>query len=184
MIEQLKNIRKQIIAASLIFILALVLGGIHSSIDPAVAEKMFLELEPLIDVLIALEGWKLAAVIFINNGLKIFASIILGIVFGLFPAIFLFANGYLLGIIAHYYGPFVFVAGIIPHGILEIPALLIGTGAGIRLGWVALKKRSDIKKEVALSLKIFVVVILPLLFTASLIEVYITPLVLESVLPV
>ncbi len=180
MSENIKRYRSHIIIASLIFFSSLILGMIHSALDPSVSEKILLELQFLAESLIALEGWKLAIIIFVNNSVKILGSIILGIFFGLFPIFSLLVNGYLIGMIAQYYGPIVFLAGIVPHGIFEIPALLLGAGAGIRLGVIALKRRDRLKEETTHSLGLFFTIIIPLLLVAALIETFLTPIIMTA----
>lgn len=180
MSENIKRYRSHVIIASSIFFFSIVLGMIHSALDPSVPEKILSELQPLAEALIALEGWKLAIIIFVNNSVKILGSIVLGIFFGLFPIFSLLVNGYLIGIIAQYHGSIVFLAGIVPHGIFEIPALLLGAGAGIHLGVTAIKKRDLLKEEITYSLKLFFKVIIPLLLAAALIETFLTPIIMTA----
>lgn len=171
--------RSRIIAASVLFLASLSLGVAHAALDPSVPETLLSELQPLAEALVSLGGWKLAAVIFLNNSVKILGSIVLGTLFGIFPILSLLANGYLLGIIAQYHGPTVFLVGILPHGIFEIPALLLGAGAGIHLGWVALRRRSELKDETSIALGMFVRIIIPLLLIATLIETFLTPFIMD-----
>ncbi|MDP2776399.1 MAG: stage II sporulation protein M [Anaerolineales bacterium] len=82
----------------------------------------------------------------------------------------------------------IFLAGVLPHGILEIPALMIGSAAVLYLG-VAIVTPQVGKSmgEVILELladwtKIFVGLVVPMLALAALIEAYITPGLLLNVL--
>lgn len=79
----------------------------------------------------------------------------------------------------------IFAAGLIPHGIFEIPALLIAFSCGLYLCHEMTQRvrKSSSKetrvpfKELFLSLlRIYLTVIAPLLIIASLIEAYITPI--------
>ncbi len=78
--------------------------------------------------------------------------------------------------------PLVFILTFfVPHGLFEIPAAIIATGAGLRLGAALVHRQPKLTiGEVWLSaiidfVKLFVFVVLPLLVVAALIEVYVTP---------
>ncbi|PTM54643.1 stage II sporulation protein M [Desmospora activa] len=79
--------------------------------------------------------------IFVNNVTASLIMVVSGLFFGVFPLVALFSNGMLLGVVlgmaATQSGanPLVlFVTTILPHGILELPAILIAAAFGIRLG--------------------------------------------------
>lgn len=75
--------------------------------------------------------------LFTNNVSVSFVAFALGITFGLGTAWLLFHNGVLLGALGAEFveaGQFLsFATGILPHGVLEIPACLIGGAAGFVL---------------------------------------------------
>ena len=77
------------------------------------------------------------SMIFFNNLSAGFMAEFLGIGFGIFPLIALVINGYLLGFVMKFAvmqeGIFV-IWRIIPHGIFEIPAILLAAGIGIKIG--------------------------------------------------
>lgn len=82
----------------------------------------------------------------------------------------------------------IFLAGVVPHGVFEIPALMIGSAAMLYMG-VAIVTPQTGKSigEVILELladwtKIFIGLVVPLLAVAALIEAYITPALLANVL--
>ncbi|WP_410772640.1 stage II sporulation protein M [Fontibacillus sp. BL9] len=83
--------------------------------------------------------------IFLNNAVKSVAVILLGALLGLFPAIFLLMNGMVLGLVvslAASQGENLFeliVLGLLPHGIIEIPAILIASAFGLQFGYLVLK---------------------------------------------
>lgn len=104
--------------------------------------------------------------------LAIFLKIvILAPLIGIFPMFSAFINGGLLGWFAQKEGLIVFLA-IVPHGIFELPAFLLSVAIGLRLGREVLKRKSErhLKKELGGGLKVFVILILPLLLIAALIE--------------
>ena len=83
--------------------------------------------------------------IFLNNAIKSVAVIVLGALLGIMPAIFLLMNGMVLGLVvslAAAQGADLFelvVLGLLPHGIIEIPAILVAAGFGMQFGYVVLK---------------------------------------------
>lgn len=126
---------------------------------------------------------QLAAAIFLNNALKTLIAILLGSLVGLVPMIFLLANGVALGIAwtlsSGARGPWLSLLSLLPHGILELPAVFLGTSIGLMIGLAAFKRltrRSEttLGSELALALRYFCSVIVPLLFAAALVEAFIT----------
>lgn len=83
--------------------------------------------------------------IFINNAVKSVAIIIFGAFLGVLPVFFLLMNGMVLGLVvalAAEQGQSLFdliVLGLLPHGIIEIPAILIASAYGLQFGYLALK---------------------------------------------
>ena len=176
------SIKKSAIIAAAIFFLAILLGILHSFLDPSAGVVLLSELQPLVEKLMVLEEWQLVLFIFLNNSVKILAAILLGTLLSIFPIFFLLLNGYLIGLIAQHFGLALVLAGIVPHGIFEIPALLLGAGAGIHLGWIVFKRRDCLKDELIQALWLFLKVIVPLLLIASLVEVFLTPHILDTMI--
>jgi uncharacterized membrane protein SpoIIM required for sporulation/ABC-type transport system involved in multi-copper enzyme maturation permease subunit len=81
-----------------------------------------------------------------------------------------------------------FIAAVIPHGLVEIPAILIAGAAALRLGSIVTRPPSDMTAGeawlVALgdTIKLGVGVVLPMLLVAGTLEVLLTPRVVEFVL--
>jgi stage II sporulation protein M len=71
-----------------------------------------------------------------------------------------------------------FFLGIVPHGIVEIPALIIASAMGLRVGLEVFrkifKKEGNISEELSNALEFFWKVVIPIIFLAALIEVFIT----------
>ncbi|MFN8400859.1 MAG: stage II sporulation protein M [Anaerolineales bacterium] len=82
----------------------------------------------------------------------------------------------------------IFLAGVLPHGIFELPALLIGSAVVLYIGAALVTPQNGKSMgEVIIELmadwaKIFVGVVLPLLAVAALVEAYITPSILFRVI--
>ncbi|MGG6312167.1 stage II sporulation protein M [Paenibacillus macerans] len=88
--------------------------------------------------------------IFVNNAVKSIVVILLGGLFGLLPAFFLLMNGLALGFVVAAAGANganmadLVVRGLLPHGIIEIPAILIAAGFGLQFGYTALKSLGEL----------------------------------------
>jgi stage II sporulation protein M len=74
-----------------------------------------------------------------------------------------------------------FLAGLLPHGMFEIPALMLGGAAVLRIGAVLVSPQAGRSMgEVMIDLladwaKVFCGIIIPLLAIAAVVETYITP---------
>jgi len=174
------KIKRYIILASFLFVVFFTFGYIHGLISPDLLDEMVKELSFLTEKLISLPNWQFALVIFLNNTLKVLLSMFLGVFFGIIPFFFLVFNAYVLGVVATGVDLHIFFAAIGPHGILEIPAFLIGAGVGLYLGAKFIKNRIfriNFKEFKSVALLIIV-----MLFLAALIEVYITPSIINLVI--
>jgi stage II sporulation protein M len=126
---------------------------------------------------------QLAAAIFVNNTIKALLVIIGGLAFGLFPVIFLLANGAALGFVLSVSmrsrGALTALLAILPHGIFELPAIFLATSMGLLLGRRAIRKllssgEISIRNEFTLALRFFVWIVVPLLVIAALVESFLT----------
>jgi stage II sporulation protein M len=112
-----------------------------------------------------------------NNVLSAFMAMIFGVVLGIMPIISVLINGTLLGYVYNLvsaesgFGVIIFL---LPHGIFELPAVLISLGLGVYFGMFIFARRGKKKKEFLRrfwsSLKVFLTVVLPLLVVAAIIE--------------
>jgi len=133
-----------------------------------------------------------------NNVLSALMMMALGLFFAFFPIIGMMANGVLLGFIISKYSTvgispwLIFSAGILPHGIFELPAVLFAAGIGIRLGALSFRsvgvlfqphKLDRLKNDWYDTLKQFpvaVLVVIVLLVIAAIVESAITPYILKA----
>jgi stage II sporulation protein M len=168
------------------FLLSCVIGFYHASSNPELAkekiEAFFTSFEPIKEkppVFIFL-------IIFLNNSIKALVATVAGFFFGLFPLSFVFINGYLVGLVVYVKGIEIgfdkVLLLLIPHGIIEIPAILLASSYGLWLGrqfYMKLFRDEKIPmgylflKAVKKCLKI----VFPMLLIAALIETFVTPLV-------
>ncbi|PWV94370.1 stage II sporulation protein M [Paenibacillus cellulosilyticus] len=139
-------------------------------------------------------------VIFFNNAIKAGMIVYLGFLFGIYPVIFIVLNGMVIGYLMHKYYVAegaatmfeVLVKGILPHGIIEIPLIIIASAYGLRSGniairWIGALFNGTKAKAMAQETERYVITTLPvvlgivlLLLVASLIESTITPLLLQK----
>ncbi|WP_337035764.1 stage II sporulation protein M [Paenibacillus illinoisensis] len=87
--------------------------------------------------------WNFFIFIFFNNAIKSVLVIYAGIFFGILPVIFLVINGMVIGFLVHITtdnGASLFdivVKGLLPHGIIEIPVIIIACAFGLKFGGLA-----------------------------------------------
>jgi len=113
--------------------------------------------------------------ILFNNVQSSFLAIIFGVVLGIFPIFGTILNGYILGFVASYAsneGGLLILLNILPHGIFELPAVFIAFGLGLKFGtfWFEKNKIKTFLNYFWNSLRVFLLVILPLLIVAAVIE--------------
>ncbi|MEK6918278.1 MAG: stage II sporulation protein M [Nanoarchaeota archaeon] len=180
----LKESRDFIYATILLFFIFGVIGFFFQDILQLLFKSLFkidLNSQLLVyleNLIIRTEGMnylQLLGFIFFNNIQSSFFGLAFGIFFGLFPLISILLNGYILGFVA---AISVKVSGIgilwkiLPHGIFELPAVFISLGLGIKLGSYLFihGKKSSFKEWLINSLRIFLLIVFPLLVIAAIIE--------------
>ena len=130
----------------------------------------------------------ITGLIFQNNIKALLVIMFGGIAFGLISVFSILFNGFIMGIVmafTFYQGKSImfFIAGILPHGILELPVVLGASAFGLKTGLDLLFPRGkgrikllkDNLKNSVLSLGVFV----PLLFIAAAVEAVITPYIIN-----
>ncbi|HLN87978.1 MAG TPA: stage II sporulation protein M [Candidatus Limnocylindrales bacterium] len=180
----LHRLRPYLVASIFLFGIGLVIGLMIVNRFPQMAETFESSLASFIKVFRGLPKFKLAGAIFVNNTVKTLAMILLGALLGVVPAFFLIVNGAALGMVLSLSGQtrgiWVSLLSVLPHGILELPAVFLGTAIGIMLGTSIARKlfarsTSKIGTELGHALKFFCSVIVPLLLVAAIVEAYVTP---------
>jgi stage II sporulation protein M len=95
----------------------------------------------------------------------------------------------LLGVVSYSileeHGGAFLIAGVAPHGIIELPVVLMCIGMGLRLGhrliYAILGEKANLVMETKASLRILFRLAMPLLLLAAIIETFITPLAISMV---
>ncbi|SFM34664.1 stage II sporulation protein M [Paenibacillus sp. 1_12] len=142
---QLKLMKHYFIAATLVFIVGLVLGAGYSDSFQVFMDEQLKAVEKLAQSIANKPNQQLSLfwLILWNNVSKTLLIIGFGAFFGVLPLFFLLLNGMLLGYIgamsAHKESLLFLIKGIVPHGIIEIPAIIIAAAFGLRLGVLMMK---------------------------------------------
>ncbi len=124
----------------------------------------------------------LSTAILLNNIQVAFLGFALGITLGVGTLFVLVTNAVNVGIIAGAYHAFgqagSFWALILPHGLLELTAVFIACGAGLRIGWALIapgdRRRGAALAEEARGAVLVVVGVIPAFVLAGLLEGYLT----------
>jgi stage II sporulation protein M len=134
--------------------------------------------EQLKEIVEQFEGLGLFQTIFkilVNNSLVSFFGIVLGVFFGIVTLSLILTNAYVIGFVARgavNEAGFGILWTLVPHGIFELPAVFISFALGIKLGMFFISKNSweELKSRFNNSMKVFVLIIVPLLVFAAIIE--------------
>ena len=124
--------------------------------------------------------------IFLHNYISTLLTLLIGLFFGIGPIIFLFINGFVLGNLIAFASTKVSIfkigLAIVPHGIFEVPAVIIATSYGLWWGVKNYRKfryKDSFKDNFALPMKKYINVVIPLLLIGAFVETYITPLIIR-----
>jgi stage II sporulation protein M len=184
----LKSIRRFIGLTVLAFMAAAMMGYFAASADSELAASWMKELE-MLKWIMSLHPLLIMLVIFLKNLTACAMSVLLGLGFGLVPLLVLTTNGIMIGVVSyfiiHEQGVLYLLAGIVPHGIIELPTILLGISMGFRLGYLLiftlLGEKVDLSGETKTAVHFLVKWFVPLLFLAAAIETFITPLAISVV---
>jgi uncharacterized membrane protein SpoIIM required for sporulation len=135
------------------------------------------------------EAAQVSSHIMTNNIQVAFDVFALGITFGVGTCYFLVTNGFLLGGLAgmfdHYGLSLPFWGLILPHGVIELPAICIAAAAGLVLAYALIRpgdySRVDSLKLAAPEAVRMVVGTIPLFAVAAVIEAFFTPLQIDPI---
>jgi len=170
-VGEIKNYIYFSLAAFLIF-------GVIGLIFPIFFTEQIIKLiQELIEQTQGLNTIELISFIVTNNMQSAFFGMVLGIIFGIFPLVVLVVNGYILGFVANQVAAAeggLVLWRLLPHGIFEIPAIMIAVGIGLKLGlflFISKEKTwKEFKKWIVDALRTFILIVVPLLVIAGIIE--------------
>lgn len=180
------RIKFGIIVAASLFVVGLVTGIIA---PPVITRLMADDLAALQRLAQAIAPFQLNTVIFIfiNNALALVLGFVLSPILCLVPALSLLVNGWALGYISSLAITqkslgYVLLA-LIPHGIFEIPAFILGQAAAISMGTLIIMAvfNRDKRPLFLHGLRkngIYLLIAIGLLIPAAVLETYLIPLLL------
>jgi len=174
-LRDLKLIKSFFIFSAVLFLVITLIGAIF----PIFFKEQVMGL--LIEIMKQTEGldsFELTRFIMFNNIKSSLIALVLGIFLGIIPIGVVVVNAYVLGFVINksvmLEGPWI-IWRLFPHGIFELPAILISISLGLRLGlFLFVYRGRDRGKEfwkwIVQSIRIFLLVIVPLLVIAGVIE--------------
>lgn len=189
--------RTWIAAAAAIFLLGCLVGFAGGRAAPAraleIAEPIFSQLETLaVQVLASDNPLVRSGLIFANNARASVLTLLLGAGFGLVPLGVLLTNGSIIGLLIGFSSgtplpelaglprdPLFFAAALLPHGIIELPAVLVIAAWSLKLGlapWLpsAAGARAAVWRTTARESLQMLVPVIVLLLVAAVIEANVT----------
>ncbi len=179
--------KRWIFVAIFLFSIGLVFG---LSTPISIASLIFEDtaaFEELVGLLASVPLAVVVVIIFIKNASVLLLSFALSPILCLVPILTLTVNGWFLAFVSVIVSQekslgFV-LAGLLPHGIFELPALILGEAAALSFGTVAMlalfkkERRNLLLPSLRQNLR-YLMVALALLIPAAIIETYVTPLLL------
>ncbi len=183
--------RLWILIAIALFVIGIAAGLIISTLMPAGVVALISGELSALEQLAAIFGpfhATTALFIFFKNFSALLFSFIFSPILCLMPILALAFNGLLLSfisvIVTQEKSVGFLLAGLLPHGILEIPALIIGEAAALSFGVMVItaliypKKRELLLPNLKQNLK-YLLIAFALLVPAAIIETFVTPLLLK-----
>ena len=143
--------------------------------------------DELVDLLASLPQSTLFVFIFIKNVSAVLISFVFSPIFCLAPVMALTLNGWLIGLVSTIViqekSLGYLLAGLLPHGILELPALIMGEAVALSFGTTLIlslfkeERRRLLLPNLRKNLR-YLIIALTLFLPAAIIETYLTPLLL------
>ena len=179
--------KRWIIIATALFGVGLVSGLAAPASMLNLLSEEIAALEELAALLAPLPQFIVFVIILIKNVSVLLFSFIFSPILCLVPILSLTLNGWLLAsvssIIVQEKSLGFVLAGLLPHGIIELPALILGEAAALSFGTVAIialfrkEKREQLLPNLKKNLRRLLIA-LALFLPAAIIETYVTPLLL------
>ena len=173
------------------FAALIVLAFAAGLIFPAVPAQVLTLFSQMADAGVVSESGSISVPALLWNNLR---AMVLSVLYGFIPFIYLPAlslgvNALLLGLFAAYFlnngiSILAYLGGILPHGIFELPALVISLACGIYLcsrinQYVRKNTRGIMAPTLKNIVRVLALTVLPLLAAAAAVEAYVTPAVMQ-----
>ena len=183
------RLKHAILITIILFFATLTVGWVGSNQNPSMGENLMKLFEK--EVAGQMTGDNpndMAVKLFANNLEACILLFLGGASFGILTLFIMSLNGIVIGAIlelVHEQHSGVFVAAaILPHGIFEIPAFILAGALGIMLSHSLVDEyygKGDAAAEAQRLARNFVLMVIPLLAVAALVEAFITPQVIQLV---
>lgn len=185
--------RRTVLWCTLVMLAAAALGWMSSAADPQAADQVIGQFTAVIaESGVADEEGNLSPLgLLANNWQAVLFPVAMGFVPFLFlPLLTLASNGCLLGMMGLWVQQrgmslTAYLAGILPHGIFEIPALVMSAACGVCLcrnmcRIVTGSRRAEPLAELLGDLlRVMLLLVLPMIAAAAVLEAYVTPVVMS-----
>ncbi len=184
-----RNLLRSFAISLLIFIIGCVGGYLSSQADPAFGESLVTLFQEMITKEIMSDEAPLLAIqLFLNNLEACVLLFLGGATFGVVTLLVLSFNGIIIGgiveVVGAKTGSLVMLAAIIPHGIFELPAVLVSSALGLMLGravMMDLTGQGDASEDARILGSLFLIYVVSFIAIAACIEAFITPAILQLV---
>lgn len=170
-IDYLRSNKKHLIRITFLFLVFILIGFSY----PVITEEILNIMKDMQKMFEGLNVWQTIGLIFFNNARTCLIAIISGVTIGVVPIMIALSNGYLIGVVSHIVTKETSILELwrlLPHGIFEIPAVLISLALGMKLGFdlIKVQTKKSFLGNLDKSLKVFILIVIPLLIVAALIE--------------
>lgn len=172
-----------------LFLVSAVVSGFYFGLDSSAremvvpeAQQRLLAQHQFVSYYFQGEASGFAAQVWTNNAWITVQAVVFGVT-GIWPVIMLVQNGLNIGlsagVMSAYGGLDTFFLYILPHGLLEITAVLVGAGAGLRTFWAWVRPgpvpRMWALSQAARALVTVAIGLVPVLLISGIIEAFVTP---------
>ncbi len=185
--------RKTVLLCSAGFLIAGFLGCVAGHLSPEIITEMLNSFAQVVEDagVVNEDGTFSPFALLANNWSAMLISALYGFFpFLFFPAVSLFSNGFLMGVMAAMYqingiSMTVFFAALIPHGIFELPALVLSIACGIYLclqvnrAILRSPNRPPLLETFCDLLRVMLLLVAPMTIIAAFVEAYVTPIVMS-----
>jgi len=182
------SVRSWVVVVVILFGLGIVWGLSTPSNTSGVFSGETRSLQQLADFIAGLPAWLMFGFILLKNISAVLLSFVLSPFFLIMPLLSLVVNGWLIGAVANTVvaerSIGYLLAGILPHGIFELPALFIGEAAAMSFGVAAMRsvfdtsRRGHLTDTLKVDLRYLGISVL-LFVPAAVMETFVTPLLLK-----
>ena len=186
------GLKRYTVIMSVVLVISALLGYFMCAANPEVTNAMVeYFFSVMMDSGVVSETGAISVLdLLLNNWMAILLCVVYGFLPFLFlPVMILFSNSYLIGVMGAYYHinglPMsAFLAGMLPHGIFELSALAMAAAMGFTICLALVKKifhapgTPPMKELVSDVLRTLLLVVLPLLVCAAVVEAFLTPLIM------